>query len=55
MFTPNALEFGRRILGYFILNVTHVALVELRGFSVFEDHKVNVFLSGERQTRKNLE
>jgi len=40
---------------YFILNVTHVAFVEFRGFSVFEDHKVNVFLSGERQTRKNLE
>jgi len=55
MFTPNALEFGRRILGYFILDVTHVALVEFRGLSVFEYHEVDVFLSGEGQTRKNLE
>ena len=44
VFLPETVELGRSILGDLLLDVLDVTLVEGRGFAVFEDHVVGVFV-----------
>ena len=52
---PDARELRCRILGDLLLDVLDVALVELGGLAVLEDHEVDVLLRGKSQAGKDLQ
>jgi hypothetical protein len=51
---PDALELGRSVFGDLGLDVFDVALIELRRFTVLEDHEVGVFLIRESQASEHF-
>ena len=52
---PNAMELVSSVLGNLGLDVLHVVLIKLGRLAVFEDHKIEVFLSRQRQTGEDLQ
>ena len=49
------MELVSGVLGYLGLDVLYVVLIKLGRFAVFEDHKIEVFLSRQRQTGEDLQ
>ena len=54
MLLRDALELRRSVLRDLLLDVLDVALVELAGLAILEDHKVDVLLGVKRETGKDL-